>query len=105
MSDEHMDAQDIQLLTIDFIPGREIDEALGTVLGSGDTWFGTSRERVDLARRTALSSLRASAHDAGADAVVGVTITVSGVKGFWGVPGVGQSAVVQAYGTAVTLKP
>ena len=105
MSEVPMDAQDIQLLTIDFIPGREIDEALGTVLGSGDTWFGTSRERVDLARRTALSSLRSSAYSAGAEAVIGVTITVSGVKGFWGIPGFGQSAVVQAYGTAVTLKP
>ena len=100
-----MDSQDIQLLTIDYIPGREIDEALGTVLGSGNKWFGTSRERVDLARKEALASLRISANSAGADAVVGVTITVSGVKGFWGIPAIGQSAVVQAYGTAVKLKP
>ena len=105
MTNGPMDANEILLLTIDYVPGREIEQALGTVLGNGDTWFGTSRERVDLARRTALSSLRSSAHSAGADAVVGVTITVSGVKGFWGVPGAGQSAVVQAYGTAVTLKP
>ena len=104
MTSGPVNALDIQILTIDHVPGREIDRALGVVLGQGDYWFGTARERVDAARKTALTALRNNAMSAGADAVIGVTITVTGVKGFWGIPGVGQSAVVQAYGTAVKFK-
>lgn len=105
MTNGPVNATDIQILTIDYVPGREIDRALGTVLGQGDFWFSTSRDRVTAARKAALTGLRNNAMSAGADAVIGVSITVTGVKGFWGIPGVGQSAVVQAYGTAVKLKP
>jgi len=33
-----------------------------------------------------------------------LTVNVSGIRGFWGISPLGQSAVVQATGTAVTLK-
>ena len=105
MSEESFSSKGIQLLTIEYVPGREIEHAFGTVLGHGDEFYGTSRERVKNSRATALEELRRNAVSAGADAVVGVTITVTGVKGFWGILGGGQSAVVQAYGTAVKLKP
>jgi len=98
-------ANDILLLTIDYIPGREIETALGTVLGHGDTWFGTTRDRVQQARDEAIDDLYKKAARVGADAVVGLTVNVSGVRGFWGIGTLGQSAVVQATGTAVKLKP
>ena len=105
MSNESVGSKELQLLTIEYVPGREIDRALGTVLGHGDTFFGTSQERVSTSRATALAEMRRNAQSSGADAIIGVNITVTGVKGFWGILGGGQSAVVQAYGTAVKLKP
>ncbi len=105
MSNEAASTNKLLLVTVDHVPGREIDHALGTVLGHGDTFFGTSRERVATSRDAALAEMRRNAKNEGADAVIGVTITVSGVKGFWGILGGGQSAVVHAYGTAVKLKP
>jgi len=105
MTEVTVDQSDIKLLTIDYVPGREIEHAFGAVLGHGDAWFGTTRERVAKSREEAISDLRSKAMRLGADAVVGLTVTVSGVKGFWGMPTIGQSAVVQASGTAVKLKP
>jgi uncharacterized protein YbjQ (UPF0145 family) len=105
MSSQTTSRNEILLVTIDHVPGREIEQAIGVVLGHGDTWFGTSSERVTASRTKAISDLRSKAAAAGADAVVGMVVTVSGVKGWWGTPAFGQSAVVQAYGTAVKLKP
>ena len=105
MTNEHGNSKELALLTIDYVPGREIDQALGAVLGHGDIFFGTSRARVTNARVNALAELRRNAQSAGADAVVGVTVTVTGLRGFWGFSLLAQSAVVQAYGTAVKLKP
>jgi len=92
------------LLNIEYVPGREIEVALGTVLGHGDAWFGTTRDRVKHARDEAVADLRMKALRLGADAIVGLTVTVSGERGFWGMPTIGQSAVVQVTGTAVKLK-
>jgi len=105
MSSQSVHQNEIILVTIDHVPGREISNAIGVVLGHGDSWFGTSSDRVSASRTMAISELRSKAAAAGADAVVGMVVTVSGVKGFWGFPGLGQSAAVQAYGTAVKLKP
>jgi len=96
--------RDMLLLSIDYVPGREIDHAIGVVLGHGDAWSGTSRNRVAQSRQEAISDIRAKALGVGADAVVGLTVTVSGIRGFWGIGTLGQSAVVQATGTAVKLK-
>ena len=98
-------SSDVVLISIDYVPGREIESALGTVLGHGDAWFGTTRDRVSNSRDEAIADLRLKAARLGADAVIGLTVTVSGVRGFWGFSFFGQSAVVQATGTAVTLKP
>jgi uncharacterized protein YbjQ (UPF0145 family) len=98
-------ANDILLLSIDYVPGREIETALGTVLGHGDAWFGTTRDRVSQSRDEAIADLRNKAVRIGADAVVGLTVTVAGVRGFWGIGTLGQSAVVQATGTAVKFRP
>ena len=95
---------EIQLLTIDYVPGREIEHAFGAVLGHGDWYSGTSQNRVAQAREQAIDELRSKALRVGADAVVGLTVTVSGVRGFWGFSLFAQSAVVQASGTAVKLK-
>jgi len=95
---------DFLLLSIDYVPGREIERAIGTVMGHGDAWFGTTRERVQQSRDEAIADLRKKAALLGADAVVGLTVHVSGIRGFWGISPLGQSAVVQATGTAVTLK-
>ena len=96
--------KEVLLLSIDYVPGREIEEAIGTVLGHGDAWFGTTRDRVSQAREQAISDLRDKAVRLGADSVVGLTVTVAGVRGFFGIGTLGQSAVVQATGTAVKLK-
>ena len=95
---------DIILVTIDTVPGREIEQVIGAVLGHGDKWFGTTRGRVFNSRDEAIADLREKAARLGADAIVGLTVTVSGVRGFWGAPWFGQSAVVFATGTAVKLK-
>jgi len=95
---------DILLVTIESVPGREIQSVFGAVLGHGDCYSGTSRNRVALAREQAINELRSKAASLGADAVVGLTVTVSGVRGFWGFSLFAQSAVVQASGTAVKLK-
>jgi len=97
-------SSEILLLSIDYVPSREIELALGTVLGHGDAWFGTTRDRVSNSRVEAIADLRLKAARLGADAVIGLTVTVSGVRGFWGFSFFGQSAVVQATGTAVKLK-
>jgi len=101
---ESASGSDFLLLSIDYVPGREIELAMGTVLGHGDAWFGTTRERVQQSRDEAIADLRKKAALLGADAVVGLTVNVSGIRGFWGISPLGQSAVVQATGTAVTLK-
>ena len=100
----HASGNDFLLLSIDYVPGREIELAMGTVMGHGDAWFGTTRERVQQSRDQAIADLRKKATLLGADAVVGLTVQVSGIRGFWGIGTLGQSAVVQATGTAVTLK-
>mgnify|MGYP000635580325 CR=1 FL=1 len=98
-------SSDLLLLNIEYVPGREIEVALGTVLGHGDAWSGTTRERVVRSRDEAIDDLRMKAFRLGADAVIGLTVTVSGIRGFWGLGTLGQSAVVQVTGTAVKLKP
>lgn len=95
---------ELALLTIDYVPGREIEHALGTVLGHGDAFGGTSRNRVTDARNEAIADLRNKASRIGADAVVGLSVSVAGVRGFWGFSFFAQSAVVHATGTAVKLK-
>lgn len=104
MSEVTAEQAKIQLLTIDYVPGSEIEYAIGAMLGHGDAWFGTTRERVAKSREEAIDDLRSKALRLGADAVIGLTVTVSGVRGFWGISPLGQSAVVQASGTAVKLK-
>jgi len=104
MTEVTVDQADIQLLTIDYVPGREIEHAFGAVLGHGDAWFGTTRSRVAQSRGEAIYDIRSKASRLGADAIIGLTITVSGIRGFWGFSLFAQSAVVQASGTAVKLK-
>jgi len=95
----------IPLFTVDFVPNRVIGQGLGMVMGLGASWFGSSRDRVESARSAAISDLINNAAAIGADAVIGVTVTISGVRGAYGYWNFGQSAVVQASGTAVALVP
>jgi len=97
-------ASEVLLVNIDYVPGREIDKTLGTIVGHGDFWFGTAKERVDSARKKALADILEQARLLGADAIIGLDISVSGIRGFWGLSLTGQSAVVQAVGTAIKLK-
>lgn len=94
----------VLLLNIDFVPGREIDKTFGALVGYGDFWFGSTKMRVDSAREQAIDDILEQARLLGADAIIGLDISVSGIRGFWGLSLTGQSAVVQAVGTAIKLK-
>jgi uncharacterized protein YbjQ (UPF0145 family) len=97
-------SREIQILTIDHVPGQEIDQAIDSVVGHGVAWFGTSNSRVVNARENAMADLRKRAIAMNADAVVGVSLSISGIRGFWGFSLLAQSAVVHVTGTAVLLK-
>ena len=104
----------MQLLTIDYVPGREIMQSLGLVTGSvvsskhlgRDLMAGLKTivggeiqgytEMLEDARRIALERLQAQAAAMGADAVVGIRLTSSSVME--------SAAEVTAYGTAVKLR-
>ena len=102
------------LLTMNKVPGKEIEEVLGLVTGSvvSSKHFGKDfmagmktlvggeikgyTEMLEDARNMALGRLEAQALALGADAVVGLRLTSSSVM---------QSAAeVTAYGTAVKLR-
>lgn len=101
------------LLTIDYVPGKEVTESLGLVNGSVVTskHFGKDfmagmktlvggeiksyTEMLEDARRIAIERLLANAAARGADAVIGVRLTSSAVMQ--------GAAEVTAYGTAVKL--
>ena len=104
----------MQLLTIDYVPGREIMQSLGLVTGSvvsskhlGKDFMAGMKtlvggeikgytEMLEDARRIALERIQAEAARLGADAIVGIRLTSSSVM---------QSAAeVTAYGTAVKLR-
>ena len=104
----------MQLLTIDYVPGREIMQSLGLVTGSvvsskhlgrdfmaglktivGGEIHGYT-EMLEDARKIAMERLQAQAASLGADAVVGVRLTSSAVMQ--------GAAEVTAYGTAVKLR-
>ena len=102
------------LSTIDHVPGREIEQALGLVTGSVVTskHFGKDfmagmktlvggeikgyTEMLEDARKIAIERLLANAAALGADAIVGIRLTSSAVMQ--------GAAEVTAYGTAVKLR-
>ena len=102
------------LLTIDHVPGREIEQSLGLVTGSVVTskHFGKDfmagmttlvggeikgyTEMLEDARRIAIERLQAQAAALGADAILGVRLTSSAVMS--------GAAEVTAYGSAVKLR-
>ena len=102
------------LLTIDYVPGREIAQSLGLVTGSvvsskhlgKDFMAGLKTivggeirgytEMLEDARSIALERLQTQAAAMGADAVVGIRLTSSAVMD--------SAAEVTAYGTAVKLR-
>lgn len=102
------------LSTIDYVPGREIEQCLGLVTGSVVTskHFGKDfmagmktlvggeirgyTEMLEDARRVATERLLAQAAALGADAIIGVRLTSSAVMS--------GAAEVTAYGTAVKLR-
>lgn len=94
----------ILVVTTHSVPGREIQDVLGVVVGQGNASFGTVKERHGEALRRATERLLRNAERMGADAIVATSYTVAGVRGFWGVSLTGQSVTVQISGTAVTLK-
>ncbi|RKF18041.1 hypothetical protein DBZ36_12420 [Alginatibacterium sediminis] len=100
--------------TTDSIPGREIDAICGVVTGNvvqskhigrdfmaglksivGGEIRGYTEMLTD-ARDVAVERLVASAHDKGADAVVGIRFTTSAIMD--------GSSEIMVFGTAVTLK-
>ncbi len=97
------------------VPGREITEVLGVVMGNvvqskhigrdvmaslkaivGGEIKGYT-EMLTEARNEAVSRLVASAQDKGADAIVNIRFTTSAIMN--------GSSEILAYGTAVKLKP
>lgn len=104
----------MQLLNIDYVPGREIEEALGMVKGSvvmskhlGKDFMAGMKtivggeiegytEMLNDARRVATKRLVDEAEALGADAVVNIRFTSSSVMQ--------GAAEVTIYGTAVRLK-
>ena len=103
-SQPHVNQRSLLILTIDHVPGREIAEVIGTVAGQGDAWFNTTFMRIEDARKKAMQDIRLKALAVEADAIIGLSINTAGVRGFWGIGALGQSAVVQVIGTAVKLK-
>jgi len=106
--------KDIMMVNTDFIPGREIDEVLGTVRGNTVRATNIGRdikagfrglaggkvnEYVDMlseSREEAINEMMEKAKELGADAVINVRFMTSSVM---------QSAAeVLVYGTAVKLK-
>ena len=102
------------ILTVDQVPGKEIEQSFGLVTGSVVTskHFGKDfmagmktlvggeikgyTEMLEDARKIALERMQAQAAAMGADAIIGVRLTSSSVM---------QSAAeVTAYGTAVKLR-
>ena len=97
-------ASNILVVTTHSVPGREIENVLGVVVGQGDAFFNTVKARHRNAIQSATEHLRQSAALMGADAVVATSYEVAGVRGFWGFSFIAQSVTVQISGTAVTLK-
>lgn len=95
----------VSIISIDSFPGHEITRVLGMVIGHSSSSFGIAERRVIVARNKALQDLIEDAQALGADAVVGVTITISAARGFFGWISLGQSVIVQVTGTAVLVKP
>jgi len=96
-------ASNILIVTTHSVPGREIENVLGVVVGQGDAFFNTVKARHRNAIQSATEHLRQSAALMGADAVVATSYEVAGVRGFWGFSFLAQSVTVQISGTAVTL--
>lgn len=102
------------IVTVDYVPGKEVAEVLGTVTGSvvssknmgKDFMAGVKTlvggeikgytEMLEDARRIAMERLESNANVMGADAVLGLRLTSSAVMQ--------GAAEVTAYGTAVKLK-
>ncbi|MCP4875019.1 MAG: heavy metal-binding domain-containing protein [Gammaproteobacteria bacterium] len=100
--------------TTENIPGREISEVLGVVMGNivqskhigRDIMAGLKTivggeirgytEMLSDARNEAIKRLVSEAHDKGADAVVNIRFTTSSIMD--------NSSEILAYGTAVKLK-
>lgn len=102
------------LLNIDYVPGKEIAEAIGIVKGSVVTFKHLGKDfmagmktivggeiegytqMLDDARKIAMKRLVDDAENVGADAVINIRYTSSSVMQ--------GAAEVTAYGTAVKLK-
>lgn len=102
------------LLNIDYIPGREITDAIGLVKGSvvmskhlGKDFMAGMKtivggeiesytDMLDSARKIAMKRMVDEAEDLGADAVINIRYTSSSVMQ--------GAAEVTAYGTAVHIK-
>lgn len=103
-----------ELFTIDYIPGKEIDEVLGYVKGSivqtkhlgkdisakFKTLFGGEitaySEMMNEARQVATERLLEDAEKLGANAIIGFRLQTSAVMG--------GAAEIIAYGTAIKTK-
>ena len=101
-----MSARDTQasmtVVNTDFITGKEIASTLGVVFAQGVGSFGTARNRSSDALAVAWQNLQHEAHEMGADAVINLQVTSSGIRGFLGV--LGSSSVLTLTGTAVELQ-
>jgi len=101
--------------TTDSLPGYEITESLGVITGNvvqskhigRDLMAGLKSivggeirgytEMLTEARNTAVERLVLSAHDKGADAIVGIRFTTSAIMD--------GSSEIMVFGTAVKIKP
>ena len=88
----------IELSTVDSVPGRELDSNLGLVVGASKLGNGGTNN-VESTSEDAVTRMIAAATQIGADAIIGVNFR----------PMMSESADMYAsifcYGTAVKLKP
>lgn len=94
-----------KVTTMTAVPGTEVVRSLGvvTALSSSSVW--TAGHKGQTALDAALTRLRVSAHDMGANAVVGLQVSAFGAAG--GVTSVvgGDAVGVVLVGTAVKVRP
>lgn len=92
--------QEISVNTTEFVPGKEVSESLGIVVGVGNVAFGpftASKARGAFAK--AIKELGVQLNTLGADAVIGLRVTAtSGSLVFF------RPHTVVVTGTAVKLK-
>ena len=94
MSDEE---EQVLLATTDFIPGREVSDHLGLVVGALKLGMGGTSKIEDISA-SSTGRLSAAAQQLGADAVIGLRFSTVSAQGS------DHNSGIFCYGTAVKLK-